>query len=150
MKLKIILNLVLGVGLLSMVDLASAQTGGSFNLSWSTCSVGSTKSTDAGCSVNGTIGQSQVGTCIGNGISLTAGFWPGALAEIGPTLNITSSAGSVVLSWPASASGFHLQHCADLVRRNWVSNTTPTLTFGEDAVVVEPAAGARFYRLIKP
>jgi hypothetical protein len=55
-----------------------------------------------------------------------------------------------VVSWPASAAGFQLQHCTDLGRKDWVNNPSPVRVFGEESLVVEAAVGLRFYRLIKP
>ena len=67
-----------------------------------------------------------------------------------PMLNIAPSNGNVIVSWPASAAGYRLQHCADLVQKNWVDCTTAPASYGVGKLaVVEPADGIQFYRLIK-
>ena len=67
-----------------------------------------------------------------------------------PTLAIVAGGGKMVFSWPVSATGFHLQSCTDLLHPDWVDDATPVAVVGTDNVVVEPASGIRFYRLIRP
>jgi hypothetical protein len=127
-----------------------AQSGGGFNLSWKTLDPAGGTCAGGSFALGGTIGQPDAsGTCVGGSFALTGGFWAGMAIEVGPALHIASSGGSAVISWPASATGFYLQHCADLSGRTWLNNTTAVFVFGTDKVVVEPANGIRFYRLRK-
>lgn len=69
-----------------------------------------------------------------------------------PSLSVARSGGSVVLSWPASATGYQLQsQSGALVAGTWQpSGLTPTVE-GSVARVTVPANGAaQFYRLAKP
>jgi len=70
---------------------------------------------------------------------------------VGPQLMITASRGYIQISWPATATGYRLQHCTDLRVGNWVDNTASPSGYGtEQLTVSEPASEFRFYRLIKP
>ncbi len=62
-------------------SLASAQTGGIFDLSWNTIDGGgATYSTGGVFSLGGTIGQPDAGVMSGGVYTLQGGFWPGAAA----------------------------------------------------------------------
>ena len=68
---------------------ANAQTGGGYDLTWSTIdSGGQMFSTGNGYELGGTIGQSDAGTLTGTGgYELQGGFWPAAApAGCGPCL----------------------------------------------------------------
>ena len=54
---------------------AQAQSGGPFDLSWSTTDGGGGPSEGGSFSLNGTIGQPDAGTMSGGNYSLTGGFW---------------------------------------------------------------------------
>jgi hypothetical protein len=74
--------LVAGVAAaLLLVPIVSAQTGGGFDLTWSTIDGGGGESTGGGFSLRGTIGQADAGALSGGGYTLSGGFWPGAAAE---------------------------------------------------------------------
>ncbi len=72
--------------LISMAAATStlAQTGGGYDLSWSTIdSGGVTMATGGDYRLGGTIGQSDAGTLTGSGgYKLQGGFWPGAAAGV--------------------------------------------------------------------
>jgi len=56
-----------------------AQSGGVYDLSWSTIAGGgATFSVGGAYSLGGTIGQAGAGTLAGGSYSLAGGFWPGA------------------------------------------------------------------------
>jgi len=56
-----------------------AQSGGGYDLSWSTVDGGGyTFSTGGGFSLGGTAGQPDAGLLAGGQYSLAGGFWPGA------------------------------------------------------------------------
>lgn len=76
-----VIAIVMGVGLTS--SLASAQSGGPYDLSWSTIDGGGiTFATGGAFSLGGTIGQFDAsGPLTGGAYSLTGGFWAGTAAE---------------------------------------------------------------------
>ena len=128
-----------------------AQPAGSYSLTWVHYGVGGGQSAGGACTLNATVGQTQVGATSSGNFTLAAGFWPAITQEeTEPILHIAGSAGSVIVSWPDLAASFHLEHCSDLGRRNWISNASPVFVFGTNRVVVEPASGLRFYRLCHP
>jgi len=84
--------LFLGLTVLGAVLLLSgmvlAQSGGSYDLSWSTVDGGgATLSTGGTYSLGGTAGQPDAGPVTGGGYALQAGFWGGA-AVGAPTYEI--------------------------------------------------------------
>jgi hypothetical protein len=59
-----------------------------------------------------------------------------------------TGANTVVLSWPASASGFGLQQNSDLSTTNWVYVTNFVSVVGSNyQVIVSPNTARQFYRL---
>jgi len=77
------LGLLLGLSLLAIPTLA--QTGGGFDLSWSTVDGGGGTSSGGGYGVSGTIGQHDAGTYSGGGYAVTGGFWGAAVTSATPT-----------------------------------------------------------------
>jgi hypothetical protein len=78
-----------------------AQSGGGFDLSWSTIDGGGGSSSGGDYSLSGTIGQSDAGTMAGGSYVLNGGFWNGACAA--PVTTIGQAAGNVVLSWSSGS-----------------------------------------------
>jgi hypothetical protein len=77
MKRAIILGL-LAAGLL-LVPIVAAQTGGGYDLTWSSIDGGGGVSTGGGYSLTGAIGQPDAGLQMtGGGYTLNGGFWTGA------------------------------------------------------------------------
>ena len=90
----------------------------------------------------------------GGTFSLTGGFWslfavqtPGA-----PLLAIrVISASAAQVSWPSPSTGFTLQQNSDLNSTNWVNAPQAVSDNGTNKfITVDPSAGRRFYRLVKP
>ena len=130
---------------------AGAQTSTSYQLNWNTVAGGAGTCTGAVYGLSGTVGQAETGLSTGGNFSLAAGFWPGPQTEAGPRLRIARSGGFVILSWPASFTGFSLEQCADLRGRNWSAvGDSPVEFNGENQVLLPATASARFYRLVKP
>jgi hypothetical protein len=75
MKRAIFLGL-LAAGLL-LVPMVAAQTGGGYDLTWSSIDGGGGVSTGGGYSLTGAIGQPDAGVMSGGGYTLTGGFWVG-------------------------------------------------------------------------
>ena len=66
--------------LLVVGGLATAQTGGGYDLTWSTIDNGGDASAGGGYTLNGTMGQPDVGIALaGGGYTLVGGFWGGAM-----------------------------------------------------------------------
>jgi hypothetical protein len=70
--------------LLLLASVALAQSGGGYDLSWSTVDGGgATWSEGGGYSLGGTIGQPDAGVLSGGDYTLAGGFWGGAAARYG-------------------------------------------------------------------
>jgi hypothetical protein len=66
-------------------------------------------------------------------------------------LGITFSGTNPVLSWASPPGGFGLQRNSDLTTTNWLTVTnTPTVTNGQNQVILPPSGGSQFYRLKYP
>ena|ERR1041384_2280495 len=130
-----------------------AQSGGNYDLSWNKIAGGGGVSTGGVYTVSGTIGQPDAGVPMSGGnYSITGGFWsiiavaqtPGA-----PTLTITRSGNSVVISWPSPSTGFVLQ------QNNSVPNPSGWSAYGgtindngtAKSATISPPTGNLFLRL---
>jgi hypothetical protein len=70
---------------------------------------------------------------------------------VSPTLKVTQANGSLVLSWPASATGFGLESSANLTSNSWTSASGAATTNATDITVTIPTSGSQqFYRLHHP
>jgi len=68
--------------LLLLASVALAQSGGGYDLTWSTVDDGGyTFSEGGGYSLGGTVGQPDAGVLSGGGYTLAGGFWGGAAAR---------------------------------------------------------------------
>jgi len=67
-------------------------------------------------------------------------------------LSIGSSSGNVALTWPIYPAGFRLESNASPTQpTNWSSaNVTPIITNNQNLVILNPAAGNNFFRLVRP
>ncbi len=104
-------------------------------------------------SLSGTIGQQDASTAMtGGNYSLTGGFWslislvqsPGA-----PTLYISQSNNSAIVSWLYPSTGFVLQTNSNLASTNWqnFTGTIQTNVNGSNDVIITPPSGSLFFRL---
>jgi hypothetical protein len=104
--------------------------------------------------LTGTIGQPGAGDLSGGQFSLKGGVM-GMLALVqtvgAPTLRIQATGtNTIIIAWPASASGFSLQQNSNLANGNWAAVTNSVNVVGsENQVVIVPVAGNSFYRLIQ-
>ena len=65
----------------SFVDSALAQSGGSYDLSWSTIDDGGGTTSGGGYTLAGTVAQPDAGSALtGGDYTLTGGFWPGVVS----------------------------------------------------------------------
>jgi hypothetical protein len=72
---------VLFVALSVSIATTSAQSGGGYDLGWSTIDGGGGESTGGGFALSGSTGQPDAGVLWGGGYTLNGGFWPGAAAS---------------------------------------------------------------------
>jgi len=76
LALVLLLVAIISLPGLSRNGVLQAQSGGGFELSWSTIDGGgATFSNGGGYSLGGTIGQSDAGTAVGGTYLLEGGFW---------------------------------------------------------------------------
>lgn len=81
-SLLILLHLVNGVTLRPAQDIALAQSGGEYDLTWSTVDGGgATFSTGGDYTLGGTTGQPDAGLLTGGDYALVGGFWGGAAPQ---------------------------------------------------------------------
>lgn len=141
----------IGIALLAF---SAATHGQTFSLDWATIDAGGGTSTGRTYSVTGTIGQFDAGLTTGGSYALLGGFWIlGEAIEIpaSPVLSARlAGQGSVVISWPQSATGFELEQTSELAFGTWVKVTSPPALVGFESQVILPTGSAQnFYRLRK-
>ncbi|HSH05024.1 MAG TPA: hypothetical protein VLL52_21095 [Anaerolineae bacterium] len=89
---------------LTSIIIASAQTGGTFDLSWSTIDGGGGTSTSGNFTLSGTIGQPDAGTMSGGNFSLNGGFWQPATSCAAPTtVTAAITTPNITFSWPSGS-----------------------------------------------
>jgi hypothetical protein len=126
-----------------------------YSIDWYKISGGGGTSTGGVYSVSGTIGQPDASDAMNGGnYSLTGGFWSliSVVQTIGsPTLIVTHSGNSVIISWTSSSSGFTLQQNLDLKTSNW---TTSGFSISDDgtnkSITITGQNGNLFFRLSHP
>jgi hypothetical protein len=121
-----------------------AQSGGQFDLSWSTIDGGGGTSSGGQFVVNGTIGQPDAGILTGGNFKLEGGFWSGVevLQVAGaPILRIKLVGTNAIVSWPLSVTEFTLQETPSLTAPNWTSVPHKIVDTATEHTVTVPAAG---------
>lgn len=145
--------LTLAVGL-AIAQGVLAQT---YKIESSVIAGGGGSSTGGVYSISGTIGQHDAGRLTGGNYSLEGGFWGMVVAfqtSGAPTLKVTRSGNTVIISWPDPSTGFGLQEAAA------VSSPPNTISWGnyggnipvqngEKTVTFTQPTGNRFFRLLK-
>ena len=124
--------------------------GQSYSIGWYKIAGGGGISTNGQYSITGTIGQPDAGPAMtGGGYSVTGGFWsliavqmPGA-----PLLSIAASGNQVIVSWPASSSGYTLQTNSSLNPANWGGYSGAV---NNNSAAISPPRGNVFFRLYHP
>ena len=77
-RMAIIGAVILALALVALQHgqgVAQAQSGGTFDLSWSTVDGGGGESSGGNYTLMGTIGQHDAGVQVGEGYTLAGGFW---------------------------------------------------------------------------
>lgn len=95
---KYLLALFLVIILLATAVTLTAQTGGGFDLSWSTIDGGGGGSSGGAFDLSGTIGQPDAGSMAGGDFVLNGGFWQCVAASV-VSPGITASGTNVQLAW---------------------------------------------------
>lgn len=143
-----------GLLLLAALRFSARLAFGQFAMDWSTVDGGGGSSTGGVYSVSGTIGQPDTGSMIGGNFTLQGGFWTGvAVVQTpgAPPLSIQATNQTLVLTWPAPATGYVLQENPSLTTTNWTTvSNAPAVVGGEKRVTISSPLGNRFYRLNKP
>ena len=144
------------VWLLLCAGLCRTQAQTTTNIDWFKVAGGGGTSTGTSTGgtyqISGTIGQHDAGGSLtGGNYALTGGFWSiYALETPGvPTLDVTFTGNSVVVSWPESATDFTLMTNANLSTANW-GPSSYLMTTNEGTVsitITSPPAGNLFFRL---
>lgn len=125
---------------LHMAPAAKAQSGGPFDLSWSTLDSGGGASVGGNFSLNGTIGQPDAGAMSGGNYSLAGGFW-GAnqtpLLDGSVTLQVRVVGGEVRLRFNGIPGRTYEIERARFVTGPWRPNDQPlaVITMPSDGVV---------------
>jgi hypothetical protein len=139
-----------------LLFLATAITGhAQYSIDWFTIDGGGGASSNGQFTVAGTVGQPDAGVAMSGGnFSVSGGFWS-LIAVVqtagAPTLTVTHSGTSVMISWPASSTGYSLEHNSNLsLPNNWSAvSQGSTLNNGVFSVTIPLTAGNDFFRLKK-
>jgi hypothetical protein len=131
-----------------------AQSGGQFDLSWSTIDGGGGTSTGGQFTLSGTIGQPDAGVLSGGQFKLEGGFWSGiTLVQTpgAPMLKVKLiGGGQAVISWPVSVTGFTLEECTALNSGSWNATPQSVVDTATEHTVTAPDTGVvKCYRLKK-
>jgi len=152
MKLNSITSCTLGALVLAaLATVARAQSGGQFDLSWSTIDGGGA-STGGRFALSGTVGQPDAGTLTGGSFKLEGGFWSGITLVQKPGAPILKikliSGGLAIISWPVNVTGFMLEECPALNSGVWTTTLQSVADTATEHTVTVPASGLiKCYRL---
>jgi hypothetical protein len=147
MNLKHITGITMALGL--FIPALRAQN---YSIDWFKIAGGGGTSSGGQYSVSGTIGQPDAGGPMsGGGYSLTGGFWSmvAAVPTPGlPSLTITHSGSSIIVSWPDTGS-YTLQQNSSLgASGSWTtSGYAVTTANGTCSIAIAPPRGSLFFRL---
>jgi hypothetical protein len=143
--------------LFSCLLLPLAGLAQNYSIGWYKVAGGGGTSSNGQYSVSGTIGQQDAsGAMSGGNYSLTGGFWSliSVVQTVGaPTLTITRSGNSVIVSWPYPSS-YTLQQNSNLAASAaWATSGYPVTTnspAGTNSITITPPTGTLFFRLANP
>src|ERR1035437_6681893 len=144
---------ILGLIILALAVLSARAQ--SYSVDWYKIAGGGGTSTGGLYSVSGTIGQPDAsGAMTGGNYSLTGGFW--SLINVvqttgAPTLSITHSGNSVIVSWPTPSASWTLQLNGNLAGGSWATSGYLVSTNGGiNSITITSPAGNLFFRLSNP
>ena len=136
--------------ILCLVGLAPgvrAQSGGNFNLAWSTVDTGGATDVAGGnFTVGATVGQPDARPSVAGGdFTLLGGFWSPFGPDCAATLSIRIVGNQIVVSWPASETSCVLEAATTL---SGLSTATPVWDTANGNTYSQPInAPRRFFRL---
>src|ERR1035437_3944055 len=144
---------ILGLIILALAVLSARAQ--SYSVDWYKIAGGGGTSTGGLYSVSGTIGQPDAsGAMTGGNYSLTGGFWSliNFVQTTGaPTLSITHSGNSVIVSWPTPSASWTLQQNGNLAGGSWATSGYLVSTNGGiNSITITSPAGNLFFRLSNP
>jgi hypothetical protein len=94
------------------------------------------------------IGDDAGSPVAGYGDTTTTWRWQGPAVAVVPTLGIARTNGQVVISWAPTVTNLTLVAAESLTTTNWGAVTnTPFPLNGKTAVILDPSANQRFFRL---
>ena len=130
-------------------------SGQSYSIDWSKVAGGGGTSTNGQYSLSGTIGQPDAsGPMTGGNYSLTGGFWSliSVVQTAGlPSLSITHSGTSVIVSWPNTGSYTLQQNISPANAVGWApSGYAINTANGINSITVTLPTGNLFFRLKSP
>lgn len=132
----------------------SSALAADYSITSSVIAGGGGQSSGGNYTLTGTIGQTDAGQMSGGNYSLAGGFWSAVVVvptPDAPKLNIRFEGQNVVVSWPSDSEGFGLQEKAFLNMPNWNSSARAITDDGTTkSVIIAPAGGMLYLRLIKP
>src|ERR1035437_8337182 len=144
---------ILGLIILALAVLSARAQ--SYSVDWYKIAGGGGTSTGGLYSVSGTIGQPDAsGAMTGGNYSLTGGFW--SLINVvqttgAPTLSITHSGISVIVSWPTPSATWTLLQNGNLAGGSWATSGYLFSTNGGiNRITITSPAGNLFFRLSNP
>jgi len=150
--MRTLTKICLAVAWLAAGNLAKAQSGGSFDLSWHKVSAGGGSSSGGQFTVSGTIGQLDAGTLEGGQFKLEGGFWSGVSVVQtpgAPLLKIKLVGSNAVLSWSIGISGYSLEE-ATSAGGTWEATPQSIVDTAAEHTVTVPANGIiKVFRLKK-
>ena len=133
----------------------SAGFAQSYSIGWHKIAAGGGASAGGQYQVTGTIGQHDAGaTMNGGGYAVTGGFWSlvSVVQTVGlPSLSITQSGNTVIVSWPNTGS-YTLQQNNNLgMPTGWAASSYfISSANGTNSISISPPAGNLFFRLANP
>ena len=146
----------LTLAVLPMLGSMTVATAQNYTIDWFTIDGGAGTSVSGPYSLSGTIGQPDANQqpMTGGSSSLRGGFWSLGVVQTpdAPPLAIQLTATNTArIFWPSLSEGFVLQQNTGPSLLGWVSAPQPVTDDGATKfIIVNPPAGNRVYRLIKP
>jgi hypothetical protein len=139
------------LGLLWMLACGSAPTllAQSFSIDWYTIDGGGGTSSGGPFSLTGTIAEPETAVMSGGGFTIEGGFW--AILSVVPTPGAPSlrvaltSTNTVVVAWPAVASGYDLQQTPSLESPTWSATAPAPIQVGDEKQVILPVLPGNLY-----
>jgi hypothetical protein len=151
MKAKLVLPALL---LMSLGTVGThAQSGGQYDLRWSTVDSGGATSSGGKFTVSGTVGQPDAGKLAGGNFTIEGGFWSGvSVIQVpgAPVLKIKLVGTNAVISWPKGVTGFSLEERPSIGGGTWNATPQSILDTASEHTVSVPASGVmKIFRLKK-